>query len=272
MMPGYFASASKFFGRQMLALSAAAAALTCAAAPAAADKATQFSMEYVVTVRGIKVAEAKFNGAVSGARYQVDGSLHSSGVGRVLGRTEATAHSSGSFNQATPTPESFMLSFAQNGAASKTELVFKNGNAVGTSFQPDWKAGPDTIPIGPADLKSVADPVAATIVARGTPEQICGRTLRIFEGGTRIDVQLRLASTGFVEGVGKNAVTCKGDFVPVAGMRPDNGTYNYMRQQADMEFVYVLSGRGGLYLLHTMSGKTDIGRVQMRAFRRNVKG
>lgn len=261
-------------------ISLAAAAMTAtgmtatgmAGAAIAADGAVRFSADYTITLRGITVAKAGFNGTVADRRYEVDGTLASAGIGRVLGRIDATARSAGSFDRPTPTPESFMLSFAQGGQTSKTELVFKNGNAVATSFQPDWKAGPDVIPIRPGDLRSVADPVAATVVARGTPEEICGRTLRVYEGGTRIDVELRLAAVGFVEGAGNNAVTCRANFVPVAGMHPDNGTYDYLRKKADMEFVYVPAARGGLYVLHTMSARTDIGRVEMRAYRKAVKG
>jgi hypothetical protein len=254
-----------------ISITLAATALAGSTAIAAADS-ISFSSEYVVTLRGITVAKASFNGAVSGQRYEVAGSLNSAGIGKVLGKTEATARSTGTFNQPTPTPESFMLSFAQGGHTSKTELVFKNGNAVGASFQPDWKAGPNTIPISPNDLQSVADPMAATIVARGTPDQICGRTLRVYEGGTRIDVELKLAGVGFIEGIGNNAVTCRANFIPVAGMTANNGTYDYLRKKADMELIYVPAARGGLYMLHTMSARTDIGRVQLRAYRRNVKG
>jgi hypothetical protein len=257
------------FRSAFAALSCAAAAIFGTAGIASAD--VKFNSEYVITVRGVTVAKASFNGTVAGDRYDVQGKLASSGIGRVLGKTEATARSTGSFSQPTPTPESFVLSFVQDGRASQTQLAFQNGNAVSTSFQPDWKAGADTIPVQPHDLQSVADPIAATIVARGTPEQICGRTLRVYEGGTRIDVALRLAGVGFVEGVGNNAVTCRGDFIPVAGMSADNGTYNYMRQKADMQFVYLPAG-GGVYLLHTMAGRTDIGQVQVRSYRRSVKG
>ncbi len=256
----------------LISLAAAAAALAGTAFPAAAESPVRFKSEYVVTLRGITVAKASFAGAVTSQRYEVEGSLASSGVGRVLGTTQATARSAGLFSQPTPTPESFVMSYAQGSAAAKTELVFRNGTAVETRFQPDWKAGPDIIPIQPHDLNAVADPIAATIVARGTPEEICGRTLRVFEGGTRIDVTLRLASVGFIEGVGNNAVTCKGDFIPVAGMHKNSGAYDYLRRKADMEFIYVPAARGGLYLLHTMSGRTDAGRVQLRAFRREVKG
>ena len=250
--------------RALLALAATAGI----AAPAAAET---FSTDYVVTVRGLTVAKAKFAGRVDAQRYEVEGSLSSSGVGRLLSQTNATARSAGSFAAHTPTPESFVLSYAQGGYQAKTELIFKNGNAVKTSFQPDWKAGPDIIPVQPGDLQSVADPIAATIVARGGPEQICGRTLRVFEGGTRVDVQLSLASVGFIEGAGNNAVTCRGSFIPVAGMRGDSPSYNYLRAKSDMQFVYVPAGRGGLHLLHSMSARTDAGRVQIRSYRRSVK-
>src|SRR5690606_17189072 len=99
--------------RNLFAFALASAAIS--AQPALAD--TRFTAEYVLTVRGVTVAKASFSGSVTGDRYAVDGKLASSGLGRVVGKMDATAHSTGVFNQATPSPESFKLSYVQDGQA-----------------------------------------------------------------------------------------------------------------------------------------------------------
>ena len=108
-------------------------------------------------------------------------------------------------------------------------------------------------------------------MARGSAEDICRRTLRIYEGGTRVDVQLSPVSVGWVYGAGNGAATCSARFVPVAGYIKSS-TYDYMRDHADMEFVYVPTHRQGLYMLHSISTRTDIGQVKLRAWKQKVTG
>lgn len=245
------------------------AVLAAGASQASAD--TRFEIDYVVTARGFTVARASFTGVVSGARYEVDGKLASAGLARIFARTDATARTVGALSAGAAEPESFMLNYVQDGNPSRTEIRFEDGAAVRTDIEPAPAAPADgVVPITKSDLQSVVDPVAATIVARGSPEQVCGRTLRVYEGGTRIDVALSLAATGFVYGAGNHAVTCKGSFIPVAGMSRDNESYEFMRDKADMEFVYVPAARDGLYLLHSVSARTEIGRVKLRAWRKKV--
>lgn len=239
--------------------------------PAAHAADTSFAADFVVTLHGFTIARANFSGRVDGDHYDVDGKLASAGLARVFARTDASAHASGRISSGAVQPESFLLDYAQADWSSKTAIVFKNGDAVSTDVEPKPETPSDkVIPITKADLKSVADPVAATLLARGTAGQICGRTLRIYEGGTRIDVQLTLKATGFVYGAGNRAVTCTGRFIPVAGMERGNKTYDFMRDKADMEFVYVPAGPGGLHMLHSLTARTEIGTVQLRSWRRKV--
>jgi hypothetical protein len=250
------------------------AMLSLAFAVTAAQQAfaeTRFEIDYSITARGLTVARASFTGKVDGARYEVDGKLSSAGIARIFARTDATARTTGAISPEAARPESFLLNYVQDGKPSRTEIVFKDGAAIKTAIEPSPEASTEPIvPVTKSDLQSVVDPVAATIVARGTPEQICGRTLRVYEGGTRIDIGLSLAATGFVYGAGNRAITCKGSFVPVAGMTRDNKSYQFMREKADMEFVYVPASGDGLYMLHSLSARTEIGRVQLKAWRRKV--
>lgn len=233
---------------------------------------TRFETDFTITLHGLTVARAGFTGTVDGDRFEIDGKLSSAGIARIFSRTDASARTSGRISVGAVQPDSFRLNYAQDGTSSRTAIAFRNGNAVSTDVEPKPKAASKKIiPIAAADLKSVADPMAATLLARGTADQICGRTLRIYEGGTRIDVQLSPKATGFVYGAGNRAVTCSGRFIPVAGMERGNTTYDFMRDKADMEFVYVPTGPGGLHMLYSLSARTEIGTVQLRSWRREVE-
>jgi len=238
--------------------------------PANAQAPLNFEASYVVRLYGLTIGKASFKGSVEGDRYEVDGSLASAGLARVFDRTNASATMTGRLSPGRVVPERFTLDYDQDGRRSKTDIAFRNGNVATTKISPEpRKSSKKLVPLRSGDLVSVADPVSATLLARGTPQQICGRTLRIFEGATRIDVELSLAATGFVYGVGNSAVTCKGRFIPVAGFERGNGTFEYMREHSDLEFVYAPADRG-LYMLHSLSARTEIGRVEMRAQTRRI--
>ncbi len=252
---------------------ALAGVMAMGAAAAGAETAVYFDSEYVVTVRGFKVAKATFNGKVQGSRFEVDGKLRTAGLARIIDKTEATSRSVGILGSGTPMPDGFLLSYQQGSQPTgRTEIAFAGGNVARVTQQPE--AGPpgdDVVPMADGDLKAVTDPVSATIVVRGTPQDICNRTLRIYEGGTRVDVRLSPKSVGWVYGAGNGAVTCKGQFIPVAGYIKTD-TYDYMRQHANLEFIYVPAHRGNLYMLHAITAQTEIGEVKLRAWKQKIGG
>lgn len=252
---------------------ALAGALTFPITDAVAEPAVKFETQYVITVRGFTVAKADFKGKVQGSTFEVDGKLRSAGLARIFDKTDARSRSVGVLGNGTPQPNGFLLSYSQGSSGDKKmEIAFSGGNVANVTHQPALgPAGNDLVPLSDGDLKAVTDPVSATIVVRGTPEDICNRTLRVYEGGTRVDVQLSPVSVGWIYGVGNGAVTCSGKFIPVAGYIK-GATYDYMRQHANMEFIYAPTRRQGIYMLHSITTQTDIGQVKLRAWRQKVSG
>ncbi|WP_164742980.1 DUF3108 domain-containing protein [Mesorhizobium sp. Z1-4] len=252
---------------------ALAGALTFPITDAVAEPTVKFETQYVITVRGFTVAKADFRGKVQGSTFEVDGKLRSAGLARIFDKTDARSRSVGVLGNGTPQPNGFLLSYNQGSSGDKKmEIAFSGGNVANVTHQPALgPAGNDLVPLSDGDLKAVTDPVSATIVVRGTPEDICNRTLRVYEGGTRVDVQLSPVSVGWIYGVGNGAVTCSGKFIPVAGYIK-GATYDYMRQHANMEFIYAPTRRQGIYMLHSITTQTDIGQVKLRAWRQKVSG
>lgn len=250
-----------------------AGAVVLPGARALAGPPVSFETDYVITVRGFTVGKAHFRGQVADTRFEVSGNLRSAGLARIFDKTEAKSHSMGTLGNGTPQPESFSLSYAQGDAGGKRmEIDFQDGDVARITHEPELgPPGDDVVPVKKSDLQSVTDPISATIVARGSAEEICRRTLRIYEGGTRVDVQLSPVSVGWVYGAGNGAVTCSASFIPVAGYIKSH-TYDYMREHADMEFVYVPTHRQGIYMLHSISTRTDIGQVKLRAWKQKVRG
>lgn len=249
----------------------AASLVATLAAPVGAQAKSNFSADYTVTLRGITIGRISLAGDVEADRYKVGGTLASAGLARIFARTDATAETSGRLGKDAARPDRFLLDYTQGGTHWRTEIGFQKERAVKTSITPEPpERTDDIIRIAKSDLERVVDPLSATVLARGTPQDICSRTLRVYEGGTRVDVKLSLAGTGFVYGAGKSAVSCRGDFIPVAGMTRGEKTYEYLRKNADMQFVYVPAGNG-VYLLHSLSAQTDIGRVELSAWRKKIE-
>ena len=58
------------------------------------------------------------------------------------------------------------------------------------------KRGKDWVPLEPADLKSVVDPIAATLVKADRLEDVCKGRTRMFDGELRADLTLSYVRTG----------------------------------------------------------------------------
>jgi len=250
-------------------ISALLVATLMLAGSAEAQAPLNFTSDYVVRIYGLTVGRASFQATIAGDNYRVNGTLRSAGLARIFDQTDANARASGRVQPGKVTPERFVLDFVQGGRKTTTDISFRRGNVASTRISPEPKPGKKLVPVSRSDLRSVADPVSAALIARGTPQEVCGRTLRVYEGATRIDVKLSLAGVGQVDGVGANAVTCRADVRPVSGYEQGNATFNYIRDKGDMRLVYAPVGRG-LYALHSLSTRTEIGRVELLSSRRTV--
>ena len=113
--------------------------------------------------------------------------------------------------------------------ADLVDIRFSGGNvAAVVNVPPLKKRGKDWVPIEPADLKSVVDPIAATLVKADRLDDVCNGSARMFDGELRADLTLSYVRTGddIGQGLRGPTVTCRLDSRPWPAIGRAAGRWN----------------------------------------------
>ena len=236
--------------------------------PAYAEQ-IRISSEYSISFAGIPVARSKFKTVIDGAALTVTGNLATSGLAAVFDSTKATSTSSGIISKNGVETQSFKLDYKSGSRARVTEISFSGGNVVDTVITPTRAPKPDDVPLQPGQLNGVVDPFFASIVAAPNAKAVCNRTLKVFDGVTRINLVMRPSgSEPYVIGSTKGeGVRCAVRYEPVAGHRANSGSVRYL---SDGERATIIFGRlagTDLYAPVKATIKTKNGTVTVRAIK-----
>jgi hypothetical protein len=125
----------------------------------------------------------------------------------------------------------------------EVRMVFSAGNVIDFAAQPPNAPTPDRIPLTDVHRKGVLDPMTASLVwvpdnGDAVAPKACERTVSVFEGRMRYDLQLAFkridrvkSQIGFEGGV----VVCSVHFSPIAGHIPDRYAIKYLTELRDIE-------------------------------------
>ncbi len=233
-----------------------------------AAAAQSFRSEYTISFLGLTLARSKFDSSFDGDRFRLRGSMSSAGIAQIFDDTKGTVSASGRFSGTSPRPDGFVTNYVSGRKAKKTEIGFAGGNVSKVVNVPaPKKRGDDWVPVAKADLRAVLDPLSATLVRADKPEQVCGRTVKMFDGEMRANLVLNYVSTGKVSipGYSGEAVTCSARFVPVGGYRSGHKSIEYLKNRSKIAISFAPIGTTGVYApVHATVG-TQIGTITIRA-------
>ncbi len=259
----------------MLRPSHAFAALLAVAVPAtgfaAAPAPQSFKGEYTVSYLGLSIARATFSSRYQGNNYAIDGTVSAAGLGKLFDDTKGTISSKGTISGTQMQPQVFRADYTSGKKASLVDIRFADGAVTSTQVVPaPGKRNPKTwVPMGAGDLKSVLDPMAATVIHADSLDKVCGRTVKFYDGEMRADLTLTYASKGSisVKGYKGDTVTCKMGFEPVAGYRKGRKALDFLKKKSRMLVTFAPLGQSGIYApIHATVG-TQIGPLTISAGR-----
>jgi Protein of unknown function (DUF3108) len=277
-MPGWkplrFRPNRQGFASRMLRPSHAFAALLAVAVPAtsfAAAAPQSFKGEYTVSYLGLSIARATFSSRYEGDSYAINGTVSAAGLGRLFDDTKGTISSKGSISGRQMQPQAFRADYTSGKKASVVDIRFAGGAVASTQVIPaPGPRNPKTwVPVGVGDLKSVLDPMAATVIHADSLDKVCGRTVKFYDGEMRADLTLTYVSKGSisVKGYKGDTVTCRMRFEPVAGYRKGRKALDYLKNKSRMLVTFAPLGQSGVYApIHATVG-TQIGPLTISAGR-----
>lgn len=226
--------------------------------------------EYTLSFLGLTVARMNFDSRLDGRGYSVQGDVSSAGLGAFFYDTRGTLSATGHFSGDRVEASGFRAQYRYDGKPTLVDIRFAKGNVIKVVNDPPLKKrGKDWVPIGPDDLRSAVDPVAATLVKAGRLEDVCKGSSRMFDGELRADLSLAFVKTGkmSVKGFDGPTVTCRMRFTPTAGYRKGRRALEYLRTKSRIMVTFAEIGKTGVYAPIFATIGTQIGTITVRARR-----
>ncbi|WP_027836053.1 DUF3108 domain-containing protein [Maritalea myrionectae] len=222
----------RFSKRIFSNLTGASVALFCASTLAA--NAFDATANYVVTLRGVNIAQVAVDFDNNGQNYAVDIDGVVSGLASLVAAGTANLDSKGSLNGGDLQAEQFQLATEANNELFKVQ--FRAQGAKVNSFQviPELTDNVNRVPVKQSQLTNINDPVAAFLIkADSLSPAICNRQMRIFTGIERFDINMSFAenqtATSQRTGYQGPVVLCKLKYNPVSGHFSDSASTTYMK-------------------------------------------
>ncbi len=252
---------------------ALAIAGTLSAMPAVHAEGETFKGEYTVSYLGLTIAKSTFDSRIDDAGFSVAGTVSSAGLAKIFDSTKGTASASGTFAGNTTRPDKFKMNYAEGKRKQMTALAFRDGEVVSTENVPPLKKRKKKwVPLNPIDLKGALDPLSAGLIKAESPDRVCGRTLKLFDGEMRMDAALRSTkSPSEAENYGHGVVTCRVKVKPVSGYRKGRRALDYLEKESKIVVAFAPLGSTGVYAPVYATVGTEIGTVTVRVKRLDTK-
>jgi hypothetical protein len=230
--------------RHAIFISVAALAVSVAEAPQRAAFAQgKLDARYVVTLSGfpigrgawvIYIGEDHFTAAASGA---------TAGLLRVFASGEGQSAARGTISGGQLVPSTYASRIVTGDKSDEVRMAISAGTVKELAVNPPTVASPDRVAVTEAHRRGISDPMTASLIRiPGSGDtlvpQACQRTLSIFDGRMRYDLQLafkrfdRVSSERGYQGL---AVVCAVYFSPIAGHVPERYAIKYLIELRDIE-------------------------------------
>ncbi len=268
--------ASSFSARARQAFGAAA----CVAAfslPLAATAAESFSGVYNVSLIGLSLGSATVSGKVTGNEYKIEAYANLSGIASAVSGAKGSAVASGAIQNGQISPAAYATS-SSNSKESRTVRIGMAGGAVkAVDIQPPFEQMEGRVPLTEAHKRNIIDPLSALIMPvkageAGNGPAVCHRSIPVFDGYTRFNVDLGYTGTRqvAVQGYKGPVIVCNARYKPVAGHRPGRKATQFMIDNKDME-VWLAPLSDGLTMVpYRIAVRTMVGMTVIEARKFNL--
>jgi hypothetical protein len=219
-----------------------AAAVAAAIIGAAAARADVLHATYRVSLIGLPIGAANLNADLTPTSYSIQADAKVTGLARLFGRAQGASAGKGSIVKGHVSPATF-ATIAANANMIRTIRMALAGNAVtGVDISPPFEDKPDRVPLGPGDEQGVVDPIGAFVIPAPASGPIvspaaCNRTIPIFDGYTRFDINLSYVGERSVKAKGYDGpvVVCAFRYVPISGHSRNRPATKFMADNKDLE-------------------------------------
>jgi len=247
-----------------IALAAGIAALPLTDSPAFSsphDPAPSIRADYTVYVGGFIFAEGSMQATLDGEQYLLNNALGAAGLPGKLWDAKWVMTSEGQVDANQTLPSSFSFSAIEKDKEKQRNIAYDNARLPTVTFEPSQ--GADASEKVPAHLRqNTLDPVSAFLILSEAGENPCSRTLPIFDGKRRYDLQLSYEREEEIttrnKGYSGPALRCRIKLAPHAGT--ERSKVATMMQRREDSWVWLApTDHENLYIPVRIRMRTPLG-------------
>jgi hypothetical protein len=219
----------------------AAALLTAGSGGPQASGSVTLTGELSASLGAVPVAVGGFRATLTEGRYRVSGHGRSAGMGRLFSSGEARVEARGRLSRSAAVPADYRHELKAKRDWDRVTIAFSGERVARVAMEPPPRPRPDRVPLGEEHLRQVLDPLSAVMLLSAGPvgPEMCERTLPVFDGEQRYDLQLSFKRTEQVGGPRGSysgpAYVCGIRYRPIAGHRPGRSAIRYLERNDGME-------------------------------------
>ena len=227
---------------------------------------------YNVSLIGLPIGVASVNATLTRNSYAIDATAKLSGLATMVSRSRGASTGKGAIVDNHIVPATFATT-ASNSSMTRTIRMSLAANAVtGVDISPPFEDKPDRVPLSDKDKQGIVDPIGAFVIpapAKGplVGPASCDRTIPVFDGYTRFDVDLTYVGQREVSAKGYKGpvAVCSVRYVPIAGHRRDRPATKFMADNKDLEVWLAPVESARVLLPFRVSARTMIGTTVIEA-------
>ncbi|MGH6664333.1 MAG: DUF3108 domain-containing protein [Pseudolabrys sp.] len=249
------------------------AAVLTAAAPAPSRAQGKLDARYEVTLAGIPIGKGNWAIDITDTHYKTLASGSTSGLMRAFSSGHGTSSAQGTWQTGQPPASTYSSVIASSKKTDEIHFAVANGMVKDARVEPPIDTDPERVPVTDEHRKGILDPMTASLLrspGTGDPlsQEACRRTVPVFDGRMRYDLQLafkRMDRVKADKGYAGPVLVCAVYFSPIAGYIPSRAAIRYVTKLRDME-VWLAPIAGTRVLVpFRFQAPTPIGRVVMEA-------
>ena len=216
-----------------------AAGFLLGAAPAPSDN---LRAHYTVTLVGLHIGDLYADGSLSPQSYKVNLNARLTGLAAMVSNVKMALASSGAVRKGNLSPSAYATSAANTGETRTLRMALAGGTVRAVEILPPPEFHGERVPVSDADKRNILDPTSALIMTVPVHEALvgpaaCNRTLPIYDGYARFDIQL--AYTGqrdvAIGGYSGPVSVCAARYRPISGHLVNSKTTRFMAENDGIE-------------------------------------
>nr|WP_321461001.1 DUF3108 domain-containing protein [uncultured Cohaesibacter sp.] len=238
-------------------------------------QATDIDASFSISIAGIPVGSGSVDASVKGHNYSIDAFAKTSGISRLFIDSKGRAVSKGSFSGDRMLPTMYALNSREDKIHNVVQIAMRSGNVSEFSASPPLSRHSDRIPLQRVHTRGIVDPLSGLLMSVRSNEDrvgkaVCDRTVRMFDGRWRYNIELFYKETKEIRSSLKNAyngpaTVCGARIRFVAGHRPNKKSTKYMEDNKDLEAWFIPVGDEPVVAVYRLQIGTMVGRMVLNA-------